>query len=390
MRTAALARDPNRFLSAVQIGVTVAGFLSAAYGASTIAPALAPTLESWGMPTVPASAIALVGTTLTIAYLSLILGELVPKRIALQRAAGVALLTAPALDRFASVMRPVIWLLSASTDLLVRILGGDPKTTNEAITHEELRDLVIGHTATAENERRIHSEVFDAGQRSLSEVMRPRTDVRFLSADTPVAQAGRQALEWGHSRYPVIGSSFDDIVGFVHLHDRADQSEADVCRPVLQLPASKPALAALADMRQNNRQLTIVVDEYGGTAGIATLEDIVEEIVGEIGDEYDNPTAAEPSPMPPHLTVDGLLIVEDFEGATGIALPDGPYETVAGFLLHRLQRVPQLGDSITFDGHILTVSALDGRRISRIRVTHRASDPRRPATGRAALDHNQG
>ena len=383
-RTAALARNPNRFLSAVQIGVTVAGFLSAAYGASTIAPALAPTLEAWGLPTGPASAIALIGTTLTIAYLSLILGELVPKRIALQRATGVSLLTAPALDRFATVMRPVIWLLSASTDLLVHILGGDPKTTNEAITHDELRDLVLGHTAIAENERRIHSEVFDAGQRSLAEVMRPRTDVRFLSADTPAAQAGQQALEWGHSRYPVIGSSFDDIVGFVHLRDllRADQSEADVYRPVLQLPASKPALAALADMRHDNRQIAIVVDEYGGAAGIATLEDIVEEIVGEIGDEYDDPTGAEPSPMPPHRPVDGLLIVEDFEEATGIALPDGPYETVAGFLLHRLQRVPQLGDSITFDGHILTVSALDGRRISRTRVTRRASDPRRPATDR--------
>ncbi|MDJ0419822.1 hemolysin family protein [Rhodococcus opacus] len=388
MRTATLARNPNRFLSAVQIGVTVAGFLSAAYGASTLAPALVPALEEWGLPSGPASATALVGTTLVIAYLSLILGELVPKRIALQRATEVSLLTAPALDRFATVMRPVIWLLSVSTDLLVRILGGDPKATNEAITHEELRDLVIGHTAIAEDERRILSEVFDAGQRSLAEVMRPRTDVQFLPAHTPVTQAGRQALEWGHSRYPVIGSSFDDIVGFVHLRDllRADESEAttvaDVCRPVLQLPASKPALAALSDMRHDNRQIAIVVDEYGGTAGIATLEDIVEEIVGEIGDEYDDPTVAEPSRMPPRRHVDGLLIVEDFEEATGIALLDGPYETVAGFLLHRLQRVPQLGDSITFDGHTLTVSALDGRRISRIRVTRRASDPRRTTTER--------
>ena len=143
-RTAALARNPNRFLSAVQIGVTVAGFLSAAYGASTIAPALVPTLESWGLPTGATTATALIGTTLVIAYLSLILGELVPKRIALQRATGVSLLTAPTLDRFAIVMRPVIWLQSTSTDLLVRLLGGDPKATNEAITHEELRDLVLG------------------------------------------------------------------------------------------------------------------------------------------------------------------------------------------------------------------------------------------------------
>ncbi|ANS32033.1 CBS domain pair family protein (plasmid) [Rhodococcus opacus] len=388
-RTAALARNPNRFLSAVQIGVTVAGFLSAAYGASTIAPALVPSFQGWGLPPAAASATALIGTTLVIAYLSLILGELVPKRIALQRATGVSLLTAPTLDRFATVMRPVIWLLSASTDLLVRLLGGDPKAKGEAITHEELRDLLIGHTAIAENERRILSEVFDAGHRSLIEVMRPRTDVDFLPADTPLARARQQALASGHSRYPVTGNSFDDIVGFVHLRDLllADDKQvttaAALSRPVLQLPASKPALAALADMRRDNQQIAIVVDEYGGTAGIVTLEDIVEEIVGEIGDEYDDPSARVgadgASRRPTHQNVDGLLIIEDFDTATGITLPDGPYETVAGFLLHQLQRVPQLGDSITFDAATLTVSALDGRRISRVRVTHPA--PHAPGAG---------
>ncbi|MEN0134752.1 MAG: hemolysin family protein [Rhodococcus sp. (in: high G+C Gram-positive bacteria)] len=377
-RTAALARDPNRFLSAVQVGVTVAGFLSAAYGASTIAPALMPTLEAWGLPPGAASATALIGTTLMIAYLSLILGELVPKRIALQRSTEVSLLTAPALDRFATAMRPAIWLLSVSTDLLVRLVGGNPKATNEAITHEELRDLILGHTAIAENERRILSEVFDAGHRCLTEVMRPRTDVDFLPARTPLVLARRQALEWGHSRYPVTGDSFDDITGFVHLRDllRADAHRvatvADLTRPVLQLPGSKPALAALADMRRGNQQIAVVVDEYGGTAGIATLEDIVEEIVGEIGDEYDDPTppmAAGSPRISAHQSVDGLLITEDFEDATGLALPEGPYQTVAGFVLHELQRVPQLGDSVEFDGHRLTVSALDGRRIARVRLT---------------------
>lgn len=375
-RTAALARNPNRFLSAVQIGVTVAGFLSAAYGASTIAPALTPTFESWGLPSAAASVTALVGTTLVISYLSLILGELVPKRIALQRSTGVSLLTAPALDRFATAMRPVIWFLSVSTDLLVRVVGGDPKAKGEDITHEELRDLLIGHNAIAEDERRILSEVFDAGHRSLVEVMRPRTDVDFLSVDTALPLAREQALRWGHSRYPVAGTSFDDIAGFVHLRDLllADDhtviTVADVCRPVLHLPGCKPALAALTDMRRDNLQIAIVVDEYGGTAGIVTLEDIVEEIVGEIRDEYDEPPAIRPSPIPIHQKIDGLLLVEDFESATGITLPEGPYDTVAGFVLHRLQRVPQLGDTVILDGHRLTVSTLDGRRISSIRVTH--------------------
>lgn len=375
-RTAALARNPNRFLSAVQIGVTVAGFLSAAYGASTIAPAVSPALQSWGLPPAAASITALIGTTLVISYLSLILGELVPKRIALQRSTGVSLLTAPALDRFATVMRPAIWLLSLSTDLLVRLMGGDPKVKAEAITHEELRDLLIGHNAIAEDERHILSEVFDAGHRSLVEVMRPRTDVDFLSSDTALPLAREQALQWGHSRYPVAGTSFDDIVGFVHLRDLLLANEhtasivSDMCRPVLHLPGCKPALAALTEMRRENLQIAIVVDEYGGTAGIVTLEDIVEEIVGEIGDEYDEPTTPAVSPIQKRQRVDGLLLVDDFESATGITLPAGPYDTVAGFLLHRLQRVPQLGDTVVFEGHRLTVSTLDGRRISGIRVIH--------------------
>ncbi len=208
-----------------------------------------------------------------ISYLSLILGELVPKRIALQRATGVSLLTAPALDRFATVMRPVIWFLSVSTDLLVRLVGGDPKAKGEIITHEELRDLLISHNAIAEDERRILSEVFDAGHRSLVEVMRPRTDVDFLSADTALPLARQQALQWGHSRYPVTKSSHDDISGCVHLRDLllADEhtvaTVADVCRPILHLPGCKPAFAALTDLRRENLQIAIVVDEYGGQRG---------------------------------------------------------------------------------------------------------------------------
>lgn len=373
-RTATLARNPYRLLSAVQIGVTVSGFFSAAYGASTIAPAVQPPLEAWGLPYGVAAGIAFVGTTLVIAYLSLILGELAPKRIAQQRATGVALLTAPALDRFASLVRPVIWLLSASTDLVVRTLGGDPGARKEAISHDELRDLVVGHAALAEGERRILMEVFDAGQRSLLEVMRPRTEVEFLDVTTPLINARGRALEAGHSRFPVTGESLDDVRGVVLLRDLliatadAHPTIAALVRPVLQLPASKPALAGLADMRRDNTEIAIVVDEYGGTAGIVTLEDIVEEIVGEIGDEYDRFLAADPARDSGHCNVDGLLITEDFETATGISLPDGPYETVAGFVQHRLQHVPRLGDRVTYDGNRLVVSAMDGRRIARIRV----------------------
>lgn len=380
-RAAGLARNPNRFLSSVQIGVTVAGFFSAAFGASTLAPSFAPTLEDWGLSVAAADAVALIGTTLVISYLSLVLGELVPKRIALQNATGVALVTAPPLDRFATLVRPVIWFLSVSTNVLVRVLGADPTRKSEEITPGELRELVLGHGGIADEERRVHSEVFDVGQRTLTEVMRPRTEVDFLSADIPVRRARGEALALGHSRYPVVGSSLDDIVGFVHVRDLllADPDRTptvgQLCRPILRLPGSKPALAALSLMRRGNEQILLVVDEYGGTAGIATLEDIVEEVVGEIRDEFDPLPSSGPSGADDAVrAIDGLLLVEDFEKETGATVPVGPYETVAGYVLYRLQRLPRLGDRVDVDGYRLTVSELDGRRIAALRL----SGPRPP------------
>ncbi|WP_305094978.1 hemolysin family protein [Prescottella sp. R16] len=373
-RTATLARNPNRFLSAVQIGVTVAGFFSAAYGASTIAPDIAPVLDRWGVPPGAAEPGALVLTTLVVAYLSLVLGELVPKRIALQRSTAVALATAPPLDRFATLMRPVIWLLSVTTDLLVRLLGGDPHLKGESVTHEELRELLTGNDALHDEERHVLSEVFDVGGRSLREVMRPRSDVDFLPASMTIGVAARRGLDLGHSRFPVVGRTLDDVTGFVHIRDLLRAAEPDtttvaaITRPVLEFPTSKRVLPTLAEMRRVNAQIVVVVDEYGGTAGIATLEDIVEEIVGEIGDEFDPPPPP-PSPQPRHLNIDGLLLLDDFTDLTGITLPRGPYDTVAGCVLHRLQRIPRLGDTAVVDGHRMTVSKLDGYRIAQVRLT---------------------
>ncbi len=369
-RTADLARNPNRFLSAVQIGVTVAGFFSAAYGASAIAPDIAPTLRGWGLSSETADVVALIGTTLVVAYLSLVLGELVPKRIALQRSTGVARATGPPLDRFAVLMRPVIWLLSVSTDAVVRLLGGDPARTAEAVTPDELRELLIGHDALPAEQRKVLSEVFDAGNRTLTEVMRPRTEVDHLEADSTVRQARDRAIELGHSRLPVVvGGSLDAVLGFVHLRDLfradADAVVADLCRPLVQFPGSKRALSALAEMRRENVQLVLVIDEYGGSAGIVTLEDIVEELVGEIGDEFDDATESDSSTSRPD-TVDGLLLADDFEKQTGITLPPGPFDTVGGFVMHRLQHVPRVGDAVTVGGVSLTVAALDGHRVDRI------------------------
>jgi len=372
-RVASVARDPNRFLAAVQIGVTVAGFLSAAYGGSTLAPDLAPYFGRLGLQDDVAQTVALVVTTLLIAYMSLVLGELVPKRLALQRSAGLSVVVAPALDRFATLMRPVIWLLSVSTDALVRLLGGDPAATSEELSEGELRDIVSTHDALGEQERRILHKVFRASQTTLKEVMRPRGKVEFLEADTPLRQAAETVRNGPYSRYPVIGDGFDDVIGFLHIRDLLELEPDDgrtvgqVCRDVLMLPSTNKALPSVSIMRQQGIHLAVVIDEYGGTDGIVTLEDLVEELVGEIRDEHDAAEAADGVADDP-TSIDAGVSIEDFAEETGIELEDGSYETAAGFLIARLGRIPEVGDAVEVAGARLEVRGMSGLRVTRIAV----------------------
>ena len=374
-KVAALHADPNRFLAAVQIGVTLAGFLSAAFGASAFADDLAPVLEGWGLSGGAAYWVAFIFVTLIITYLSLVVSELAPKRIALQRADTFALLAAPTLDRVAKLSRPVIWLLSKSTDVLVRLFGGDPGAARETISEEELRDIVAAHETLGREERQLIEDVFEAGERQLHEVMVPRTEVDFLDASTPVYKALRMSSSNPHSRYPVVRGTPDEIVGFVHVRDLITPEVSgrsvrvgEITRPMKLMPGTKKVLSAMSEMRREGHHLAIVVDEYGGTDGIVTLEDLVEEIIGDIHDEYD--LAEVPSePMGNgDVEVDGLLNIEDFEDRTGLELPEGPYETVAGYIINELGRLPDVGESIVALAHRFTVTELDGRRIARVRL----------------------
>ena len=373
---AMLVRDPNRFLAAVQVGVTLAGFISAGFGASQIAPALAPVLESWGLSEGWASALSFIGVTIVIAYISLVIGELVPKRIALQRAESTALILAGPVELLARITRPFIWLLSVSTNALVRLLGGDPHSAKEQITGEELRDIVAATEELTAEERALIDDVFDAGDRELREVMLPRTEVAFLDAGTPVGEAILQVSDAPHSRYPVIRGSADDVVGVVHIRDlltpdadRSTRRVGDLARETAFFPGTKQVIPALTEMRRLRQHLAIVVDEYGGTAGIVTLEDLVEELVGDIRDEYDTEASG------PRTDVDGLLNLEDFTDETGVELPEGPYETVAGFVVSQLGELPTVGATVQVDGHLLTVTELDGRRVARISVSELAAGP---------------
>lgn len=375
-KVAGLARNPNTFLSAVQIGVTVAGFASAAYGASSIAPSVAPVFVSWGMDRAVAATVATLALTLVIAYLSLVLGELVPKRLAIQRNAQFAYAVAPVLSRFAWFMRPVIWLLSVSTNALVRLLGGDPHKTGEVLSDEELRDIVTSHEGLPEDERRMLDDVLSLRGRQLSEVMRPRPEVVALEATATVAEAAERVRALPFSRYPVVDQSIDDITGFVHVRDLYEARAEDagrlvqsLVRDIPYLPSSARVLPTLTAMRARGNQIAVVVDEYGGTDGIVTLEDLVEEVVGEIFDEYDADSAVERITPETGGLVDGRLNLQDFEEATGIDLPRGSADTVAGFVVERLGHLAAVGDAIEVAGARIQVTAVDRRRVAELRVT---------------------
>lgn len=375
-RVAKLAADPNRFLAAVQIGVTLAGFAASAFGAATLAEALAPRLVERGLSEALAGTLSFLLLLMLITYLSLVFSELVPKRIALQRAERWSLLFAPSLDRVAVVFRPVIWLLSRSTNVVVRLLGGDPHTQREAISEDELRGLVAAHESLTKDERKLIDDVFAAGERQLREVMLPRTEVAFLEASMTLSRAIKETADAPHSRYPVAGSSQDDVIGFLHVRDLMVPATkargtrvADVVREVKSLPDSKKVLPALSEMRREGHHLALVIDEYGGTAGIVTLEDLIEEVIGDIRDEYDVVGDDPLRVRGGEVEADGLLNLDEVRTVTGVSLPEGPYETLAGYVMSCLGHVPRLGEAVEVDGHRLEVAELDMRRVARVRVT---------------------
>ena len=374
-------KNPNRFLAAGQVGVTLTGFFSAAYGERKFVPLVAPKIESsLGVSKTAAETIALIGSTVCVAYIALVLAELTPKRLGLQHAQRYALILAGPIDVMAKIFKPFIALLSVSTNFVVRVLGGDPKAGKEQISGEELRGMVAAHEELSTAERELIDDVFDAGDREIREIMIPRTEVEFLDADLPVFKAAKMVGDLPHSRYPVFDDSHDDVVGFVHVRDLLDPDLKDrsirvgeLVRDVARLPGTKHVIPALTDMRAASVHMAIVVDEYGGTAGIITLEDLVEELIGDIRDEYDTDESEGVIAKGIDVVVDGLLNLDAFSQETLIDLPEGPYETVAGYVAAELGRIPVIGDEVQVSGGVLTVQEMDGRRVSRIRVVRQTS-----------------
>ena len=373
-RVAKLTGNPNRFLAAVQVGITLCGFLSAALGAEQLGVYVIPRLESLGLSAASSEIISIIGITLVIVYISLVFGELVPKRLALYKTESIALATASIVDRVAIIFRPIIWLLSHSTDLIVKLFGITSKSERNQISDVELMELVSGHADLTKEEREIVEEVFNTSDRLLHEVMVPRTEVDFLDASLSISAARKLAVELAHSRYPVVRGSSDEVIGFLHVRDllnpKLDDTEItimEIVRNVIFLPGTKGVLPALTEMRSKRQHIAIVLDEYGGTDGIVTLENLVECLIGEIQDEYDgHETQPNLQQRTGEMEIDGLISLEDLQDQTGIQLPDGPYETVSGFVMHKLGRIAQVNDVVRLDDARFTIVSMSGKRVGQL------------------------
>jgi putative hemolysin len=366
-RLAELARDPNRFLATIQVGITLAGFLASAFAAVTLAEPLVPVLDFLGGAAEPA-AIVLVTAALT--FVTLVIGELAPKRVALQRAETWALMVVRPLAFLAKITRPLIWLLGLSTDLVVRLMGGDPALHRDTVTEEELRDMVATQTAFSEEQRTIISGAFEIGERTVRQVLVPRREVFTIEADLDTEEALRMLVESGHSRAPVIDSDLDETLGVVTLKKLfgAKGLIRESVDPLLEIPETVTVVDALRQLQTERQQMALAVDEHGGIAGIITVEDLIEELVGEIYDETDPDVLSVMWGDDGSVVVPGSFPIHDLVDLD-VDLPEGDYTTVAGLLLDLLGHLPQApGETIEVNGRALEVVGLEGRVISLVRI----------------------
>ena len=279
------------------------------------------------------------------------------------------------------VTRPAVWLLSRSTDLLVRLAGADPGRGREEVTEEEVRDMIATDGVFRPDQRRILAEAIEIAERRLSDVLVPRRDVAAVPADASVPEAIDILVRTTHGRAPVYRGDLDDVIGLVTLQDLvgAEGRVADCVRPVVALPESMGVLDALRRLQAEREQLAIVLNEYGGTEGIVTVEDLLEELVGEIYDEFD-PDSRDLQPEPDgSIVLPGQFPVHDLPDL-GVSLPEGPYATVAGLILNRLGRIPAEGDAVEVDRWRLQVLEMERRAIVRVRLVPLPADADRPET----------
>jgi len=370
---ARLSRDPNRFLATIQIGITLAGFLASAFAATSLAQPLFEPLAFLGGAAEP---VAIILVTLILTFITLVIGELAPKRIAMQRAEGWALVAAKPVDVLATVSRPIVWLLAKSTDFVVRLAGADPAANREEITTEEIRELVVAQRGFTAQQRDIMAGAFEITERALRDILIPRGEVFSVPGRWPVAEALVALAESGHARAPIVGpGGLDDLIGVVHLRDllpaQGGPTAADRARGPMLLPETLAVAEAMRQLRHQREQFALVVDEHGAIDGIITMEDLVEEIVGEIYDETDRDVEAVVREGEGVYVVVGSFPVHDLPdlGIDVDKIAGGDYTTVAGLLLDRLGHIPNApGETVNLPGLTAEVLEVTGRAITKVRL----------------------
>lgn len=381
-----LTSDSSRFLSTIQVGVTLAGFLTSAVAATSFSEALAGWLcnvlditskTAQGF----VSSVSLVLITLIISYFSLVLGELLPKRIAMHNPESISFRIVGILLFLRGFLRPLVALLSASTNALLRLIGINPNDDPQAVTEEEIRMLVdVGEEkgVIEESQKEMINNIFEFDDIVASDVMTHRTDVVSVDINDSYDKVVKTAIEEGYSRIPVYDDDPDDIKGVLYVkdllkyvgQDLPKRGLAHLIRKAYFIPESKKCGELFSEMTEKHVQLAVVSDEYGGFAGIVTIEDLIESIVGNIQDEYDNEDEEFEQLNDNTYTIDGVTDIEAVEEQLGIKLPEGEYDTVAGMILSILGRIPDEDEhpTVTVSGCEFTVESINERRIERVRI----------------------
>jgi CBS domain containing-hemolysin-like protein len=368
-----ITSNPPRFIAAMQLGVTLTSLGIGALGEQALAHAF---------DDVMATILAILLAYLILTLFHVVIGELVPKGIALGHSEGTALIVSAPVRAFFIVFRPLIWFLQRSTELVLRWLGLQPPGAEDEVHSEaELRMLVSQSTRHGEieqQEQEMLYKVFDFADKEASDVMVPRPEVVALSVDLPPEQCLEAVMDSPFTRYPVYKETLDNVVGILHvrdlfsaLRDRGmhEVKVQELVRPAHIVPETKDLAALLAEFRRTNQHMAIVVDEYGEMEGIVTLEDLLEEIVGEIEDEFDLPDESIEQVDDDTIRIDGTFPIDDFNERFHTDLPAEDYHTVAGFVFGLLGRAPEVGDDVSHDGMRFDVLEVEGSRINRLAVT---------------------
>lgn len=379
-----LIENSSNFLATIQVGVTLSGFLTSASASQSFSSNLADALSFLPISKSFISALSTFIITVILSYFSLVLGELVPKKIAMQKSEAISYKVVGILQAVATIFKPFIKFLSASTNFVVKILGFNPNASEETVTEEEILMMVdVGNEkgVIEKNAKNMIANIFDFDNTTLSEVMTHRTDMVAVEDTSSIRQAVNIAISTGYSRIPVFKEDLDNIIGIVYVKDLLkyvcdvlpeDTKLVDIMRKPMFVPETKKCDELFAEMTSSKTQIAIIIDEYGGTEGIITMEDLVESIVGNIQDEYDNEEEEILKEDDNTFTVDGLATIYEISDLIDIDLPEGDYDTIAGLIVEKLGRIPSEDEhpSITIDDFTFTVKEVSDKRISKVLITH--------------------